>query len=178
MRLACHEDFEAENGLYWPPFQDCIMFARRAEYLAKTYPGKTVLIVGPAYGFLVEHCLRLGMDAWGLEASAWALEQAKTHCPEALSRLVHGDALNEADLVRVAVLAGVDTFGVAVTEDVMPMLTVGEVEQMKVALHRHAKQTVHYVTPAPVTPHPSIVTAKDEVAWREALFPDTMIRVG
>ena len=179
MRLACREDFEEEGGLYWPPFQDYPHFAERAEYLSQHYRPGSVLIVGAAYGFTVKHCRDNGVEAWGMDASAWALEQAQVHCPEAVPYLIHGDVTKAQDVRRAAQQAGVQRFTVAVTEDLMPMLAEDEITTACAQLRRIAREVLHWVTPKPShTPHPSLVSVKTGDEWQQRLAPDLTMLVG
>lgn len=174
MRLACHEDFEAEGGLYWnPSFCDYPQFTRRAEQLAARFPSGRVLIVGCAWGFTVQHCLEQGLDAWGCDASLYALDRATEHLPaEVRARIFYGDITEATSMANVAQGR---PFNAVVSEDMMPMLTIPEVKRAKQVLASLGGTVLHYVTPAPAEPHPSIVTPLDADGWRSLLEPQDVL---
>ena len=163
MRLACREDFEEEGGLYWPPFSDYGHHRARAELLADRVPGGRVLIVGCAWGHTVRHCLDLGLDAWGMDASDYAL--ANCVVP---GRVVKGDATCECPDGPWDLIA---------TEDMMPMLDQGEIVAAKDNLAQYGP-VLHWVTPAPPEPHPSIQTVLSGDEWAALLAPQEVLLVG
>lgn len=174
MRLACFEDFEMESGLYWPPYSDFDYFAQRAQYLADRFPNGRVLVLGAGWGFLVEHGLRLGLDIWGAELSSYAIQQGRDHLsPEAFARLVRCDITDGGSLAWAT-----GSWDAVVSEDVAPMLSREEVQAMCLHARALSGTVLHWVTPAPPQPHPSIVTVASSEEWVELLAPDQVILVG
>lgn len=78
------------------------------------------LIIGCAYGFLVEALVKLGVNAYGLDISTFALGQASK---EISPRLVHGNAAFPAGYWRVRELAGVEMFSHIISENMFCCLT-------------------------------------------------------
>lgn len=169
MRLASYEDFETEGGLYWPPYRDFPFFRERAEFLAHEFSGARILIAGCGWGFTVQHARTLGLDAWGVDASPYALRRAREL--GLLREVQYGDITNAETLPGLEV-------DVVVTEDVYPMLTGEEIHRAQGVLHGLTDTVLHYITPAHDPAHPAIVTVLDEAEWRELLAPDRMLRVG
>ena len=171
MRLACREDFEEPGGLYWnPTYSDYSYFTQRAESLVPFYVGKRVLIVGAGWGFTVAHARGRGVLAFGLELSQYALDRGAEECPAAVQFMVKGDATT-ADGYEAAVQAAGGRFDLAITEDVLPMLTVPEIKAVVDLVPSYADKVVHWVTPlAPgQDPHPSIPTTLDAAGWKALL---------
>ncbi len=67
----------------------------------------TILIAGCAYGYTVGYLVDRGVDAWGMDLSEFALEQASDPVQD---RLVQGNSGSYEDLQRAADTAGVDGF--------------------------------------------------------------------
>lgn len=67
----------------------------------------TILLTGCAYGYTIEHLVDRGVDAWGMDLSDFALEQASASIQD---RLVQGNGGSYEDLQRAADTAGVDGF--------------------------------------------------------------------
>ena len=166
MRLANHADFETESGLYWPPYSDFTLHRSRAEYLAKRWPGGSVLIAGCGWGFTVQHALALGVQAWGVDASPYALRRAREHG--------HRNVLY-GDITTAEWMPDLDV-EVVITEDVYPMLTVNEIERAQEVLCGYAP-VLHLVSPAPAQVHPSIQTALTLDEWVALLAPDEVLAV-
>ncbi len=98
---------------------------------AQTYgwdlAGAKVLIVGCAYGYLVKHLVSLGVDAYGIDISPYAISRIHV---EMQGRIILGDARVEADFEAVKSLAGMtkrnDKFDLIVDEDMIACLTDAE----------------------------------------------------
>lgn len=105
--------------------------------------GKTVLIVGCAYGFTVQALRAAGVSAWGMDISTWAISQ--TPANTAAFTMV-GDARVESVYVAAKSLAkirGQGTFDVIVTEDMLCCLTDAEAVAASVLMHKYGKVVAH-----------------------------------
>lgn len=60
-----------ENDQQWQP-----LFKRFAQHIADDFAPKKVLDIGCAYGYVVKYLRELGVEAWGIDTSAYALKQA------------------------------------------------------------------------------------------------------
>lgn len=102
------EYFEEAQGSNYFGYVDLPVFKRRAEEILKLNP-KRVLEIGCAKGFTVRHMCDLGIDAYGVDISAWALK----NCDESVkNRLQWADVT--ADLPF-----GDKTFDLVVSWDVL-----------------------------------------------------------
>ena len=96
---------------------------------ASNFPivGKKVLVLGCAYGYLVKYIVSLGVDAYGMDISSFAISQAPQ---EIASRVFVGDARLEASYQQAKTLAGLtkpnDKFDLIVDEDMIACLTDAE----------------------------------------------------
>jgi D-arabinose 1-dehydrogenase-like Zn-dependent alcohol dehydrogenase len=168
MRLACPEDFEEKDGLYWPPYGDYPFFTARAEWIAQRYCGAQVLIAGCGWGYTVLHARALGVDCRGVDASPYALRRARELGLEDV--VVYGDITRADRMPELEV-------DVVLTEDVYPMLTLDEVEQAQEVLHSYG-EVAHWVSPILGRVHPAIQCALSPKEWVEFLAPDPVMLVG
>jgi SAM-dependent methyltransferase len=76
---AYYSSFEIEYGRnkHWIEF-----FGKIADRIVADFNPKTVLDAGCAHGILVEALRERGVDAWGIDASEYAISQAKEHVGE------------------------------------------------------------------------------------------------
>lgn len=95
--------------------------------LAVNIIGKKVLVLGCAYGYLVKHLVLLGVDAYGMDISSFAISQAPF---EIASRIFVGDARLESSYIQAKTLAGLtkknDKFDLIIDEDMIGCLTDAE----------------------------------------------------
>lgn len=119
--------------------------ARVQRLAAKGFAGK-ILVAGCAHGFLVAKLRALGLDAWGIDASTWAVSQ------DASGGFVKlGNVLVSADVAGVKAAAGLkggQKFTVCVTEDLLPCLTDSEVATALTELRAVSTSLYHLVTDA------------------------------
>lgn len=94
------------------PLPDTV-YAKRAQ-LFKSFPER-IMVVGCGFGHLVSELRKLGKDAWGVDASAWA----------ALSRVDdHAWMSDILDGNNVRLLQGyIGPIATVITEDLLPWLT-------------------------------------------------------
>lgn len=147
-RLASAGDFEG-GGLY-TQYQRYPFFGWRAEWLIQRYgtAGKW-LIAGCGWGYLVDELVKLGVDAWGIEAAAYATTKALAEVPNVASRIVLADATNRSQIAAARTTAGLtgnQRFSVLVTEDLLPMLSDAEASTAISEARRVATNIVHIVT--------------------------------
>lgn len=109
MMVATPERF---NGTWYTQYRHHEGFAKRARLFA-TFPGP-ILVVGAAFGFLVEELLQY-REAYGIDASEWAAEQAE-------GRVIIADILTDVEHIK----ARLGAFATVVTEDLLPSLTDAE----------------------------------------------------
>ena len=110
MRLASHEDF---NGGIYTGYRHHQGYAKRAR-LFERFPDP-VLVVGCGLGFLVEEFLKLGKDAYGIDASLYAIRNRVN------DRVTLNSILDSVDVAQL------QRFGTVITEDLLPYLTDNEV---------------------------------------------------
>lgn len=103
---------ERFNGQWYTQYRHHDGFAKRAALLAN-FPGP-ILVVGAAFGYLVDELLPYH-EAYGVDASEWAVEQAG-------ERVIVANILT--DVTRIQKHFG--AFGTVVTEDLLPSLTDDE----------------------------------------------------
>lgn len=113
MRLASYEDF---HGEIYTEYRHHEGYAKRAELFA-WFPDP-VLVVGCGFGFLVEEFSKLGKDAYGIDASLYAIRNRVTE------RVTLNSILDPADIALLQI--GFERFGTVVTEDILPYLTDNE----------------------------------------------------
>jgi SAM-dependent methyltransferase len=112
----------------------------RAQYLLNRFPTGKTLIAGCGPGYTVARMRAAGADVWGIDISDWAVQ---TLAPSrlvgalapGLARIQLGSVLVRANLTTRRQTAG-GTFGVIVTEDLLPALTDAEVVTARAELAR------------------------------------------
>ena len=147
MLLATQQDFEPANpiegaaALYYEPdqplgsgYRQYDFFQQRIDQLkGRVAPNNQKLAIwGCAFGYLVELAVNAGYDAYGFDASAYAINRGKQVMPAAIaSRLFLRDATVAADVTASrndAGLKGNTRFALLVTEDMFTCLTDAEVQ--------------------------------------------------
>lgn len=118
--LATQQDFEA-GGLY-DNYQRYPFFAKRARLIKQRWGPSTVLVVGCGWGYLVDELRKVGIDAWGVDLSDYALRKAHAELPDVFPYIHKADGRVPQQLQRV----GPGIWDLVVTEDV---LTVSSNEQ-------------------------------------------------
>jgi hypothetical protein len=191
-RLATAADFEGQlpDSLYGG-YQKFSFFAYRAAYLDRlwdrlkragvlasslTRAQTKVAVAGSAYGFLVEALVARGFDAWGFDASSYAVGKAQAGAVNLTTRgrVLQKDLLVSSqvtDVRRAAGLTGQNRFHLGVTEDVLPCLSDAEVLQGVGFARSATLALVHIVTAIPPST-PSIVSPLNWMVladWRTLL---------
>lgn len=154
--LASSDLFQSSTGLYWDPttgigYSDYEFFRLRVESLKTRFApnGQALLLAGCGFGYLVRRARALGYNAWGCDASAWAVGQA----PADVSAYVRqADVLVAAQLDAVAAAAGLHgnppRWDLLVTEDLLECLTDAEIAAALPLLRARCRANLaHIVTP-------------------------------
>lgn len=164
--LATQQDFEPANpteggsALYYQPADgtgyriDFAYFQARVSALKQRLApnGQKLAIWGCGWGSLVNLAVQAGYDAYGFDASAYAISRGQTILPAIAARLFVRDALNSADVTASATDAGIHggnpRFTLLVTEDLLTCMSDAEV-QTTLPLLRASCTTnlLHMVTP-------------------------------
>src|SRR5687768_147097 len=114
MQLATSERF---NGTWYTHYYHHSGFAKRAQLFVNS-PGP-ILVVGSAFGFLVDELVLLGKTARGIDASDYAITNRT-------SQLIDSVSIISTLQVNSYLLTHVGGFGTVITEDVLTCLTDAE----------------------------------------------------
>lgn len=127
--------------------------------------GAKVLVVGCAYGYTVQWLRdQYGVEAWGMDVSQHAVEQAGTEIADDVVR--HGDVLSAQDIKAVRRDAPGGPFDIVFTECVLECLTDAEAQTATANCRDAAKhQSVHRVWTMDRV-NPDYYNAKDLAGWR------------
>lgn len=181
--LASAADFE-QGGLYEPPYSRFPFFQTRLDELKQRFAptGQKLLIVGCGYGYLVDDAVTAGYDAWGVDASAYAINKGKTLLPAIANRLIVADALVGAQLDAAATTAGLKRnvkWPLLVTEDVLTVMSDAEVQTCLTNTRaRCSTNLLHFVIPGDPQTEPSCdprINWKTIDAWRAVLCPPDVV---
>jgi hypothetical protein len=143
--LATQQDFEPANpvegaaALYYDPataigYRQFPFFQQRIDNLkGRIAPNNQKLAIwGCAFGYLVALAVQVGYDAYGFDASAYAITRGKAVQSVAISaRLFQRDATLSTDVTqsrRDAGLTGNQRFALLMTEDMLTCLTDAEIQ--------------------------------------------------
>lgn len=157
--LASAALFEQPDGLYWHPvtntgYREYPYFAERVDALRQRFApnGQVSLVVGCGWGYLVNQAVAAGYDAYGIDASSYAIDKAKALFPAIASRFVLGDALTAAGMDAVSAAAGLHgnppRFDLLITEDFLECLSDAEIATgLPLWRARCRTNLAHIVTP-------------------------------
>lgn len=108
--------------------------------------GRKVLILGCAYGYTVEALFGLGVDAYGLDISAYAVSRAPG---SVASRIRQGNGAVAADMDAMKSLAGIARnrkFDLVFDEDILPCLTDAEALSACLEMRRIGTVVAHRIS--------------------------------
>jgi len=119
-------------------------FLEKSGLLGINLFGRKVLVCGCAYGFLVQYLSGLGVQAYGMDISFYAISRT----PIAFSsKTIIGDARLEADFIRAKTLAGLtkqnDKFDLIIDEDMICCLTDIEAIAFRTWAMKYSNMFIH-----------------------------------
>lgn len=125
-------------------------FLEKSGLLGINLAGKKVLVTGCAYGFLCQYLISLGVQAYGMDFSAYAL----TRVPNEINgKVILGDARLEADFIRAKTMAGLtranDKFDLIIDEDMICCLTDAEAVTFRALAMKYSNMFIHLIDVAP-----------------------------
>lgn len=163
-RLASVQDFE-QGGLYFPPYQRFPFFGTRADTLRGRFQTVKILIAGCGWGYTVDELVQRGADAWGVDASSYAIDRSVV---PARTRL--GDCSVKADMDAIRTVAGLrgnKFFDVIVTEDLLTCCeSEAEVQTMMTTLRASGTLLVHILSVTDGTPRDLADYCAPGLLWR------------
>lgn len=127
--------------------------------------GAKVLVCGCALGYSVQALRDQGVDAWGIDLSAYAVSNA----PAAVAPyLVQGDATTDLDRARTAAgLKGRTTFELVIDEDLLTCLTDTEAATACGEMRRVGAKVAHRLSVHPLADY----NTKPLADWRALVDP-------
>lgn len=193
--VATRADYEPANAgegaaaLYYNPatgqgYRQYPFFQERIDSLKGRFApnGQKLLVAGCGWGYLVQLAVAAGYDAWGVDASAYAVGKAQAAIGAALApRILQADVLNATQLRQAANAAGIPggnpRFALLVTEDVLPCLTDGEITTAVTNLRaRCTSNLLHICTLAdPSVVQDSRCNWKTGAQWKALLSPPDLV---
>lgn len=184
MLLATREDFEPATDLerataLYTQYERYPFFEQRAADFNGRYAKGKMLVAGCGFGYLVDELVSRGWDAWGCDASTYAINRGKELLPAIANRLLVGDILVRNSLAAVrtsAGLSGNQRFAVTVTEDVLTMLTDAEIPTALTELRRITNDLAHVVwTLDPTTTQDPRCNWKTLAQWKAIVGTDPVM---
>lgn len=181
MRLATQADFH--GGSQYTDYRRYPFFSERAAIIRQRFPAATsVLIAGCGYGYLVDELQKLGINAWGCDASPYATGRAAQELGQNGRFVLQGDCTTAAGMtaVRAAALGGGANrrFAVCVTEDLLPALADIEVTATLTALRGVSTTLFHIITPGNPSDHAKVDKAmnwKSISEWKALVGADPIV---
>lgn len=191
--LASRADFEPatpEEGaaaLYYNPadgqgYRAYPFFQERLDALkGRAAPnGQKLAVWGCGWGYLVQLAVQAGYDAYGFDASTYAVNKAKALSPALAGRFFVRDALVSGDVNGArgdAGLRGKNAFALLVTEDLLTCMSDAEVGACLPLLRGICSANLlHIVTVAdPTATQDSRVNWKAPAQWKALLSPPDVV---
>lgn len=179
--------------LYSMGYQDFPFFQQRInELIGRFAPSnQTLLIAGCGFGYLVNFAVQAGYNAFGIDASSWAINEGKTLLPSIASRLAVADITVASQIDSASktfgLKGGTPKYALLVTEDVLPCLSDTEIQTALTNLRaRCSANLLHWVTPGNPgdpgldsrlnwKPLGETVTPAPAGSWRALLCPPDVV---
>lgn len=147
---------ERANGGWYTNYVRYPFYTTRSFQVRQNFAGAVILVAGCGFGYMVDQLVSEGRNAWGMDASTYAITEGQTRLPAIASRLLVGSVLSDTDLLAARVAAGLRTtgnpaqrqkFNLCITEDLLPCLTDAEISTALPLLRTHADFVAHIVSP-------------------------------
>lgn len=177
--IATAADFE-QGGLYDPPYHRYPFFDARAATLHGRFVSQKMLVAGCGYGYLVDDLVTAGFDAYGVDASAYAISKGQTLLPAISARLAVADALNGASLDTAGKafgLKGQQRWPLLVTEDMLTCCSDAEIATALTNLRARATALGHIVTILDTAgeARDARINWKTLADWKQLVAPDVCL---
>jgi hypothetical protein len=192
--LATQQDFEpadeieGADALYYQPadgsgYDRFGSFATRiAAIRAFSPPAKNqeLAIWGCGFGYLLDEAVTTGYEAYGFDASSYAITRGKQELPAIASLLFVRDALNPSDVLASAADGGIKganpRFSVLVTEDLLTCMSDAEISTTLPLLRARCTQKLfHIVSPLdPTAAQDQRINWKTDADWKMLVSPDVV----
>jgi hypothetical protein len=190
MIIATREDFEPQTEAehltaMYTSYMDYPFFEERVNSIKGRFApnNQKVAVWGCGWGYLVQKAVAAGYDAYGFDASPYAIQRGKELIPSIANRLFVRNALNSADMTparRDAGIQGNARFTISVSEDMLTCLTDNEITTALVNMRSVQAQNVpivHVVWPL-LPDHPERdprINWKSVDQWRSILCPPDIV---
>lgn len=156
--LASQADFGLPDGtagvLYSAGYHQYPFFTDRINALKGRFApnNQTLLIAGCGFGYLVQLAVTAGYNAFGVDASSWAISQGQALLPSIATRLAVADVTSTSSLDAAGKGFGLHgnppKYALLVTEDLLPCLTDAEITTALTNLRaRSSSNLLHIITP-------------------------------
>lgn len=185
--VANQADYGLPDGtpgvLYSAGYHQFPFFQTRIDDLKQRFAptGQTLLIAGCGFGYLVNFAIQAGYNAFGIDASSWAINQGQTLIPSIASKLAVAD-ITVATQVDAAsktfgLHGGTPKYALLLTEDVLSCLSDAEIQTALTVLRaRCTTNLLHLVTPGVAGPGlDSRMNWKTIDGWRAVLCPPDIV---
>jgi hypothetical protein len=195
--LAARQDFEPANptegasALYYVPGMDtayhygsmAATFQARIDALKGRFApnNQKLAIWGCGWAWLVSFAVTAGYDAYGFDASSYAVTKAKAMFPAISSRIFQRDALIATDVTAAKNDAGIHgntRFALLVTEELLDVMSDAEIAVTLPLLRGICSSNLaHIVTSTSDVdpPRDPRVNWKDYAAWKALLSPPDVV---
>ncbi len=142
--MALLADASRFEGGWYTTYQRYPFFAERAAWIHAQVPAGKLLIAGCGPGYLVDELVKLGRDAWGIDAAPYCASRFVLP-----ARIMQADSLVRSQLAAVRSFAGLQgnaRFAALVTDDLLACFTDAEVTIAVNESRRIATVVLHIVT--------------------------------
>lgn len=197
--LATPQDFEpadatqGQSALYYQPGDGSgynptwPFFQTRIDALKGRFApsNQKMAIWGCGWGSLVNFAVQAGYDAYGYDASSYAITKAQATFPTIAQRLFVRDALSSADVTASAADAGIHggnpRFTLLLTEDLLTCMSDAEIQTALSLLRARAQANLlHMVTPVDAWSSANGLSDprlnwKTDAQWKALLSPPDVV---
>lgn len=191
--IATREDYEPANptegasALYYNPadgsgYTEYPFFQERVDALIGRFApnGQKLAIFGCGFGYLVKLAVEAGYNAFGFDASSYAINRGKALLPTVANRLFVRDATTSAGVNGAksdAGLKGQQKFPLLVTEDMLTCLTDAEIAVALPLLRGACSSNLLHIVMLedPSTEQDPRVNWKTAAEWKAILSPPDVV---
>ncbi len=167
------------NSICYDEYRRYDFFRHDAEFIASTFNliNKTVLVVGCAYGYLVDELRKQGIKSFGVDNSVYARSRInRVFELEPDKKVLEGDTSKST--VWTGIKTQIGTIDFLITEDLFTDFEDSQISPFLSLCRNHSSRRLHILTCAPERPiqnRDHHFNWKSFAEWDSILKPDALL---